>query len=259
VALSAETGALVWRYGRRGAGPDEFGGVRDIKRAGDGGVYVLDPRNNRITRLDSTGAVASRIPLDEIGHAEQIAPFPDGRVVLLTMSPESAFALVGPNGRIQRRFSLPWAGFAKLDPIARQGFIAVEGRRWVYGFSAGDGWFVFDGDHPASFVGRYAEHTDFPRLETREEGGRAVTRMREYNACSGCSLSLSGRTLWVQFGGYGDAPKRTLDRFDVGTGKYLDSYRLPIEAKAVEIAGDRIYVLAEDPYPILLALRPRRR
>ncbi|HET7230858.1 MAG TPA: PQQ-binding-like beta-propeller repeat protein [Longimicrobium sp.] len=258
VALSAATGAPVWRFGRQGSGPGEFRGVRDIKRAGDGGVLVLDPRNNRITHLDRGGAVVSRIPLDQVGHAEQMAPLPDGRMVLLTMSPESAFAVVGADGRVQRRFSLPWAGFAKLDPIARQGFVAATGGTWVYGFSVGDGWYAFNGDRPAHFVGRYAEHTDFPKMETTTEGDRSITHMEEYNACSGCSLSISGKTLVVHFGGYGNAPKRTLDRFDVSTGKYVDSYQLPIEAKAVEATGDHVYVLAEDPYPVLMALRPRR-
>jgi hypothetical protein len=257
VALSAADGRVLWRYGRQGAGPDEFGGVRDLKRADDGGVFVLDPRNNRVTELDRRGAVTARVPLDAVGHTEQMAPLADGQMVLLTMLPDSAFAVVDRGGRVTRHFTLPWAGFARLDPLARQGFIAAQHGRWVYGFSMGDGWFPFSGPRPGGFVGRYVEHTDFPKVETQSAGGKSVTQMGGYNACSACSLSLWGSTLYVHFGGYGDAPKRTLDRYDVATGRYLGSDRLPIEATAVEGAGDRVYVLAEDPYPILLALKPR--
>jgi hypothetical protein len=256
VALAAADGHVLWRYGRRGAGPDEFGGVRDLKRADDGGVFVLDPRNNRVTQLDRAGAVQARIPLDAVGHAEQMAPLPNGDVVLLTMLPDSAFAVVDRSGRVTRHFTVPWPGFARLDPLARQGYIAAQHGRWVYGFSMGDGWFPFNGATPAGFTGRYVEHTDFPKVETHSQGNQTVTEMAEYNACSACSISIWNSTLYVHFGGYGDAPKRTVDRYDLASGRYLGSDRLPIEAKAVEGAGDRVYVLAENPYPVLLALKP---
>jgi hypothetical protein len=157
---------------------------------------------------------------------------------------------------VTRRFAVPWPGFARLDPLARQGFIAAQHGRWVYGFSMGDGWFPFDGLTPGRFAGRYVEHTDFPKVETHAQGSQTVTQMAEYNACSACSISLWNATLYVHFGGYGDAPRRTVDRYDLASGRYLGSDRLPIEATAVEGAGDRIYVLAENPYPVLLVLKP---
>jgi outer membrane protein assembly factor BamB len=258
VAIDAANGRSAWRFGRNGAGPNEFRGVRDLKVVEDGGVYVLDPRNNRIVQLDRRGEVRSRIPLDRVGHAEQMAPLGGGRVAVLTMSPDSAFVIVDGAGHVQRRFSLPWRGFAALHPIARQGWIAASRGRWAFGFGIGDGWFAFRDTAPEAFVGRYIEHTEFPETTTRREGEVAVTQVAEYNACSACSLSLSGSTLYVHFGGYEGAPKATLDEYDVGTGRYLRSRRLPVQAMAVEVVGDRVYALAQDPYPVLLALSERK-
>jgi hypothetical protein len=177
-------------------------------------------------------------------------------VVLMTMVADSPFVLLDRSGRVKRHFTVPWPGFAQLDPLARQGFIAAQHGRWVFGFSMGDGWFPFKGAAPAGFIGYYVEHTDFPEVESHSDGNRTVTQMAEYNACSACSISIWNSTVYVQFGGYGEAPKRTVDRYDVASGRYLGSDRLPIDAKAVEGAGDRVYVLAENPYPVLLALRP---
>jgi hypothetical protein len=219
-------------------------------------VLVLDPRNNRVVHLDSAGHATARIPLDAVGHAEQMAPLRNGNIVLLTMSPESAFAVLDPAGRVERRFSLPWRGFAALDPLVRQGFMAARDGQWVFGFSVGDGWYAYTGTSPARFSGRYVEHTDFPRMETSADGSTTVAQLQGYNACSGCSLSVSGPLLWVHFGGYGESPRRTLDRYEMSTGRYLDSYRLPTQAKAVEVDGDRVYAIVEDPYPVLLALKP---
>jgi hypothetical protein len=253
-ALSAVDGSIRWTFGRAGAGPDEFRGVRDIKAVPGGGVAILDPRNNRIVELDAAGAVRRRIPIESVGHAEQLVPIENDRFVLLTMTPDSAFAVLDAGGRVVDRMSLPWAGFAKLDPIARQGYLAGRGGQWVFGFSFGDGWFAFDDVSPRSFTGRYLEHTEFPELETT---GQGATKMAEYSSCSACSIAFSDSLVFVHFGGYGNTPKAIVDRFRFVDGKYLGSYQLPLRATVVEVDQDRVYALAEDPYPVLLALRPR--
>lgn len=253
-ALSAADGSIRWTFGSAGAGPDEFRGVRDIKALAGGGVAVLDPRNNRIVELDAAGAVRRRIPLESVGHAEQLVPIANDRFVLLTMAPDSAFAVLDAGGRVVDRIPLPWAGFAKLDPIARQGYLAGRGGRWVFGFSVGDGWFAFDDVSPRGFAGRYVEHTEFPELETT---GKGATQMAEYNSCSACSIAVSDSLVFVHFGGYGNTPGAVVDRFRFVDGKYLGSYQLPLRATVVEVDQDRVYALAEDPFPVLLALRPR--
>ena len=253
-ALSAADGSIRWTFGRAGGGPNELRGVRDIKALPGGGVAILDPRNNRIVELDAAGAVRRRIPLESVGHAEQLVPVANDRFVLLTMSPDSAFAVLDGDGRVTGRMSLPWAGFAKLDPIARQGYLAGKGGQWVFGFSFGDGWFAFDDVSPRGFAGRYLEHTEFPELETT---GQGATQMVEYNACSACSIAVSDSLLFVHFGGYGNTPRAVVDRFRIADGEYRGSYQLPLRATVVEVDRDRVYALAEDPYPVLLALRPR--
>jgi hypothetical protein len=258
VLAFGDDGKLRWKTGRDGAGPGEFRGARDLKATPEG-IFVLDPRNNRIARLGADGSWRGAVPLNEVGHAEQMAPMENGAFVLLTMKPESAFVAVDSAGKVQRRFTLPWAGFGSLDALARQGYIASEAGRWAFGFSIGNGWFGFDRTRPDGEPQPYVEHTEFPEVEVKQSGPAVSTKLTQYNACSACSMSLSGTTLNVHFGGYtGDGVKRYVDRFDVRSGKYLGTYLLPVTAQVVEAAGDRLYVLAEEPYPILLALRPRR-
>lgn len=253
LALGGE-GDVRWRFGREGSGPDEFRGARDLKTGSDGGVLVLDPRNGRIIRLDAAGGVRARIPLGGVGHAEQLAVLDSGRIVLLTMDPSRAFAIVDTIGTVRERFSLPWAGFAALDQIARQGLIVPSGGGgWIFGFSMGDGWFTFNGSKPVGSA-RYVEHTDFPEVKTTSAG---ATQMAEYNACSACSASVSDSTLYVHFGGYGPHPESVIDLYHVNGRRYVGSFILPVKATAIATAGDRIYALRDDPYPMLLALRPR--
>jgi hypothetical protein len=246
-------GAMRWRFGGSGAGPDEFLGVRDLK-ANNESILVLDPRNNRIVRLNHDGHVRSRSPLDGVGHAEQVAWLDTGDFVLLTMDPQNAFVVVDTLGFVRQRFSLPWPGFIELDPIARQGLIASDEQHgWVFGFSLGDGWFSFDGNVPRR-TRKYAESTAFPKIEQSRDGG---SRMAEYSACSACSISMSGATLYVHFGGYTKDRMAAVDRYNVNTGAYLGSFRLPFSATAISVTGNNFYALVEEPYPMLLALRPR--
>lgn len=252
-------GRLRWRVGRKGSGPEEFKNVRDLKVMPDGGLLLLDPANSRVSRVGADGQVEGGVPLRGVGHAEQLGALPDGRVLLLTMDPQRPFVVVDSTGGIAARPAIPWRGYDALDPLARQGLIAGsgDGRRWVFGFGIGNGWFAFDGTEPRGFSGRYVEHTPFPVLEKKAEGNTVTTEMTGYNSCSGCSLSLSGDTMYVHFGGYSRDSKALLDRYDVNGGKYLGSYRLPFRADAVAVGPDRIYALVNDPYPAILALRPR--
>lgn len=257
VLAFSDDGKLRWKTGRDGAGPAEFRGARDLK-ATDEGIFVLDPGNNRIGWLGTDGKWRGAVPLNDVGHAEQVAPLGDGMFMLLTMKPESTFVAVDSTGKVQSRLSLPWAGFASLDVLARQGYIASDAGRWVFGFSIGNGWFAFDHTRMSGEPRSYVEHTEFPEVEAKQQGPAVSIKLTEYNACSACSMSLTGTTLNVHFGGYtGEGVKRYVDRFDVRSGQYLGSYLLPVTAQVVEAEGDRLYILAEEPYPILLALRPR--
>jgi hypothetical protein len=257
VSFDARDGSLRWTFGRQGAGPDEFRGVRDLKVDGRGGVYVLDARNNRIVHLSDGGTVLRRIPLDAVGHAEQMAPIGGGRVALLTMSPESPFVILDSMGGVEERFSLPWDGFTRLDQLARQGYIASRGERWAFGFSIGNGWFAFRGEEPEGEVGRYVEHTEFPGVTTTAVGEVQTTTLEDYNACSACSMAMSDSVLYVHFGGYTDHRRRIVDRYRLRDAAYLGSLRLPHEATVVEVGGERVFALYEDPYPGIVALRAR--
>jgi outer membrane protein assembly factor BamB len=252
LAFQASTGRLEWTFGREGAGPDEFRGVRDIKADGHGGVYALDPRNHRVTHLDSSGRAVRRIALTGVGHSDQFFPLPDGRLVLLTNSSDSAFAVVGRDGSIEERFSLEWDGFSELHNLARQGYMAGEGDQWAFGFSFGNGWVPFERTTPRSHTGRYVEHTEFPTI--RQQGTTAM--FAEYTPCSACSLAVSEGHLYVHFGGSRDALGEVVDRYDQATGSYVGSLRLPVKANTVTVSGGRVYVLFDDPYPMLLAMAP---
>lgn len=257
LAFSAKDGSVAWMVGRKGSGPGEFKMVRDLEVGPGGRPMLLDVGNARITTLDQTGAVHHQTRLVNVGYVDQFAPLPDGRAVLLTQHPDSALAVTDTSGGIVQRLGLPWKEFAELHPLVRQGNLASGGDvRWAFGFGLGDGWFGFNGTHADGGKRPYIERAEFPQVVEKREGGSLTTQLASYTPCSGCSMTIDGTDFYVLFGGRTDHRHAVLDRYDLRTGRYLESLVLPAKATEAAVTGGTFFLLVEDPAPMLLALRP---
>lgn len=249
-------GVPKWSFGGRGAGPDEFGGVRDLKVGADGRLYALDPKNARIMVLSPEGTVVRRVPLRGVPHAEQFAPLADGTFALVTSGPERPIYVIDETGEVVERGDLPWEEFAQLPFIVRQGFVASDGNAWAYLFGMGNGWFSFEGTDALAHTGRFVEHTAFPSLE-RKSGSGARSERLVRPSCSACSVAMQNGVVYVLFGGSGADRMKIVDTYRWSDGEYLGTVRLPTGAAAVGVGEEVFYVLRNSPYPTLLALRPR--
>jgi hypothetical protein len=252
------SGTRRWAVGGSGGGPNEFRMVRDIKVDQLGRAVVLDPGNQRIAVIDSAGHFVRRVPITAVGWAEQVLPLGDSRYLLATTDSMRPFVVLDSTGAVLDRVAIPWKPFASLDPLARQGVISpAGGDRWIYAFTMGDGWFVFNGTTPQGQPGRYVEHTDFPAVVQTRHGNSVTTQMEKYVPCSACTVSGADSVFYVHFGGYSPEQKRLIDRYAVSDRRYLGSYRLPAPASAVTVFGGRAYVLQSDTTTRLPALTPR--
>jgi len=258
LAFRSDQGGLRWAAGRTGGGPLEFRRVRDLKLAADGSPVLLDIGNRRLTRVSPAGSLGGEISLPPIGYADQMALLADGRTVLLTDHPDSAFAVVDGSGRLAERFAHPWSGFAALHPLVRQGSLASgPDGTWAFGFSLGSGWQAFRGSRGIGALNPYVERAEFPEVVEKAEGNAVTTQLASYTPCSACSVTMDGTDFYVHFGGLTKERRRLVDRYDRESGRYLDSYLLPVEATAVSVADGTLYVLVDEPHPTLFALRPR--
>lgn len=253
-------GSLKWSLGRKGGGPSEFRNVRDLKLTRGGTLLLLDPENNRITEVDTVGRVRAEIPLGMVGHAEQMVPLADDRILLVSSRRDVALLAIDRTGHVLDTLGFAWRDFTALPTLARQGLTAVaaDGRSWVYGFMLGDGWFPFRGTQPERYIGRYVDHRAFPEVqETRVKGG-TVRRLAGYAPCTGCDVFLADSSVYVLAGGSNATRRAVIDRFRWSDGGYSESLRIPAAARKMAVVGDVFYLVVNEPYPALLALRPRR-
>lgn len=270
VALDPSTGRIVyldeggaprWVFHRQGEGPGEILRPWDATPSGRGTLYVLDATNAKLVELSAKGRVVREARLPPLRRN------PWGVVVL---GPDEV-RLMEPRGSGYRW--RPWEGGAERMPpleypdtmpdrILTQVSISPAGPSgaWAAGMIFGPRWWL------ASPSGEITAH-DFPhRPGYREVGewvelgdGRRVAMPPPQKSWYGSkAMTLDEDGVWsLSGGGIGveeEPPGSILDVFDETTGAYRYSWRLPEPSLRFAKSGRRLYLLYEDPAPMIMAL-----
>ena len=258
------TGSLRWAWGRRGQGPGEVLNVRAMALGPDGSVVLADSGNRRLVTVASDGRTLHEVPLPTgIVHVEAIDVLSSGAYVLKvfvtsTDDRSAPWAIVSRDGHLLGAPSVPWEGFAQRASIELTGHLVATSRddRWIFGFGTGNGWFVFDsllsvGTHP------YVEHTDFPVSVSQSDGNATRTSFPTRPIVSANSLAVRQDTLIVLFGGLTSDRYRVLDKYDIESGSYLSSLRLPHSAIRFAVGPDHTVFTIDvsGVFPTIVALR----
>lgn len=257
-------GSLVWRFGRRGSGPDELRRPRALEVDDRGRTWVLDVANSRITVLDPAGRVETRVPLADVDRTvDAMAPLDGDRAVLFAFDPEAPFVTVDRDGQVVRREPFPWSGFERLNALATQMKLAGggPGGAWAAAFAFGDGFRIFGDDGSTRARGWFPEEVPFPGVEVRTTGSGLGRRQRvtrvERPLHAAVSAAMSRERLYVLFGGEGSRANRWVDSYSAEDGGYEGSFLLPRPVTGIAHGGDGVFfVTYDDPYPTLAAWRP---
>lgn len=255
-------GRTRWTFGGKGEGPNEFRAVRDMEIGPAGRIHLLDSRNRRITVVDRDGRVVRSVSVTTDAHAGQLVPLEGGRWMLVTVpirrDRTRPLVVVDTTGEVTARRPHPWPHHAELHPMAASIRTSADpvGRHWAMGYSFGNGWFVFEGSRSSSGRRGYVEPTDFPTLLRRDRGSSFSLRIPPGTRSSARSLSARSGSLHVLFGGDGVHADRIVDRYDLHSGRYVDSYVLPIRGSTLSVGDGVFYLVRRTKVPELLALRP---
>jgi hypothetical protein len=248
-------GRLVWST------PDgQFVQARDMKVTGNGDVVVADAGTQQIVYLDGkTGAAKRAIPISAEERVEQIASLAGGHVVLFSPAANAPFQVDSGTAMLGRP-PFPWPDFTKLEPLARQGWLASDPRtgRWVFAFTYGNGFFGFERQTARTYKGRFAEHTEFPTLVI--DSSKGVMRKRlSHSTPSALAVMLADSVISVLFAGASPEKGRLIDRFSWRDGRYLGSYVLPTPLRTIAASPTEYAVITRDSVPAMFVLRPARR
>ena len=253
-----QSGRLLWKFGREGRGPDEFEQIRDVKLDQKKRVWVLDQGNRRIVTLNHGGSVDRRISLSRLTRMPQgLIPLSNGDVLVLVDATDSPFVWIDAGGSIKGRIPLPWGRYRSMTYLAGQ--LTTAGQYatndWVAGFLLGDGFFSFRETRPAAYRGWYAEHVDFPDVETVQTRSTREVRMSGRPVRAAQAITISPSRIYVLFAGSTPQARQIVDSYSLHDGKYLGSYHLPTKVDDLAWSPGGFYVVYNDPYPNLALLR----
>lgn len=222
---------------------------RFIDMAAEGArLLVVDDVRHALVFFDRSGQVTDSLMAPSGRHLDRVAPLGHDRYALVDAGSEHPFAILSREQTADTSLVVPWPGFYLLKDMQRQvGIAAGENGRWALFFLLGNGWFAFDGTVPLAVRGRYVDHREFPELLVRRRGDRVQTTFKSFAPCTGCDAMLARDTLWVLAGGSNATKRERLDAFDVGSGKYLVSLRLPGPVRAFTFMHDTLIVAPDDP------------
>jgi hypothetical protein len=254
-------GHLVRYVGRRGGGPGELADFRHIDVDDGGGLWVLDVPNNRISGFDIDGAPVDEIPLRGLTwRPDAFAVTGDGQSFLLMETlQELAPVILHRDGTSTRGSAIPVPDAKGAWGMALQGLATRErgGDRWVYAFASGDGFFRLVDENVTGSLAKYPEAVPFPNIlrSVSREGSVTSTTTRLTNRkAAAASIAAQAGELYVVFEGETSENGRLLDRFDLETGRYLDTVLLPRRGY-IAMWEDRLVVAGNNPHPEVLVLR----
>jgi hypothetical protein len=256
------TGRLVWTYGQEGRGPDEFINPRDLKVDAAGRLWVMDPGNVRLTVLGKDGKAVLRVPLGKVGSGPMgFIPLTNDEAYVVVANPQAPLVRVAADGQVLERRSFPWPRYNQFHFLATQAITAVEPHtgRWAAAFQVGDGFFTFDGREPRGGRHRFVEAVTFPRITQQQMGSRTISRAERRPTFAAMSVTASPERLYVLFAGTSGNANRIVDSYSLASGAYVESFLLPHEVDAIAWSNGGLYVIENDPFPALAALRPQSR
>jgi hypothetical protein len=254
-------GQLVRYVGRHGGGPGEFAAARRIDTDDQGTVWVLDLDNNRITGFDTEGRIVDEIRLGGFDwRPDAFAVTGDGQSFLLVETlQELAPIVIDRSGRVTRGEFIPVPDAGGAWGMGLNGHVTRNrgGDGWVYAFGSGDGFYRLSGVEMVGPRVRYPEPIPFPtvmRTSTTEGAVTSTTTWLTNRKASATSISAHDGELLIVFAGESEHANLLLERYDLESGRYLDSALLPRRGSITQW-GDRLVLAANNPTPEVLVLR----
>lgn len=259
VSKFSHDGTVSWSRGRPGDGPGEFREIRAMTAWREGGVLLADSGNRRLLYFSPHGTLAKEVTVrdDSFSLISGVVELADGTVVLDTNGP-TPWLLVSPSTGETRPISVPWEGFDRMNYLQRSGNVSGSGPIWVFGFMAGNGFYVMEHDMVAGTY-PYVEHAEFPEVMVSSPArGTTVVSLTSRPQYSGYALSVREDTMFVLPGGATPNRRRVLDKYSLPTGRYLHSQMLPGTAMTFAVAeNNRVFLATMDQtglFPLLVSL-----
>ncbi len=253
-ALEPTSGTISWRIGRAGRGPNEFGGVATLSPRVNGGLYVIDHGNQRLSSVDEDGAPGERTDFAVGVNPRGLCELRGAQVRLRGIR-DKELERISSSSTSPVVTGLPWPELEPQPPIVRQSklFTLTSGDACLLTLSFGPHFALLDHSGTRA-VGQWVEHVPLAHTMSPSKGS---WRLQPGSAYSTASASSVGQAFVVLFEGTSPQKLRLLDFYSQADGRYLFSLQLPFEAKYLTYGHGLVLVAGEtsEGEPFVRAVR----
>lgn len=239
------SGDYISAYGYgRGQGPGEFQNIFAFSIGCDDTVWVVDSMARRISQFESDGTFINSFRPGF--NAARIAALEDGRVAILAYMEPSLFVIVDETGKVERRIEFDFGESVSLYTPVYDGHLFSQsegGFIWAPRFAS----YLFFFNHNGELVRRLQliDKHDFPDNVLRADrpmSARDIERPARTIAVSVDDSIIFVNTLIREPG----TTSNVLDRYDLLSGEYIDSARLPGGGSQYQVFRGLLYSTSAD-------------
>lgn len=235
-------GQLVQIFGEgKGQGPNEFGWITDIDITDSGELWVADQVNGRVAVYASDGSLQEHIVLDQAPY--RLSVFESGQFILMDILQASGmFSVWQGDGAKVTTFGRLVDGTAG-ESLALDGSMVRAGASGIVFAPRYAGLLMkFARDGSREFAVETIEPLPVPRL--RKDGERIWVDFAA--PLSTISLSAVGQEIFaLSVIESGFKKLGVLDVYDLGTGSYKFSQRVPEPCSRVFVSEDRVVTIKD--------------
>jgi len=229
LALEPTTGRVVWRFGRPGRGPGEFGGVAKLTARKSGGTFVVDFALSRLTEITEDGREGPRVDYRMGVNPRGVCEAGDTHIRLRSTESEEIERLQLPTG-VSSTEDLPWPELRALPSLVRQSMIFEHPQAEVCMISVSFGpMFALLDRTGVRARARWIEEIPMGQAKSMGKGSWRMLPSTQ----GALSATAVGSSFAVLFEGRSQKRGRFVDFYAVTDASYLFSIELPFAATKI--------------------------
>jgi hypothetical protein len=244
IKMFSPDGNILKTLGKgKGAGAGAFVNPTSFSVGAGGELWVSDPLQRRITRLDADGKARTTVPQSSV---DRIAVAGD---VLITMAPPSRNAFI----EVYDLSGDHLKSFGEMiedqyeNGLVLDGNIVADGesREFIYGGRYAGVIARFSADGERRFVVQTIDGTPPPKIVGIGES----QKLKPNGPQAVMGMSIVGDELYVLSGtladGAGGTGRQVMDVYDKRDGNYLFSLKLPTACREAVVRAGHVYTLGD--------------